>query len=228
MLGNMLPSCFITIAAILLLCSVATAFVPASLVSAKRSTTSASSASPSTLNLASDNEGGGGLFGGLFAGGQNKKDPAAADPYWNDPNRGIVMFEIPLEAMKVGGLRIALSLHCIGQQNTPNKGTWLARQCDDGVIEMWFNNPDQSGMFSITLTELTGGKGTIAVERHGPRPSLVYQLQESLQLHKLLDELETLAFGNDEEVEDENRLLVLKESDGIESARGMLPARQAE
>ena len=138
------------------------------------------------------------------------------------------MFEIPLEAMKVGGLRIALSLHCIGQQNTPNKGTWLARQCDDGVIEMWFNNPDQSGMFSITLTELTGGKGTIAVERHGPRPSLVYQLQESLQLHKLLDELETLAFGNDEEVEDENRLLVLKESDGIESARGMLPARQAD
>ena len=114
------------------------------------------------------------------------------------------MFEIPLEAMKVGGLRIALSLHCIGQQNTPNKGTWLARQCDDGVIEIWFNNPDQSGMFSITLTELTGGKGTIAVERHGPRPSLVYQLQESLQLHKLLDELETLAFGNDEEVEDEN------------------------
>ena len=227
--SNMPPSCFVTIAAILLLCSVASAFVPSLSVSAKCSTTCTSSASPSTLNLASDNdEGGGGLFGGLFAGGKNKKDPAAADPYWNDPNRGILMFEIPLEAMKVGGLRIALSLHCIGQQNTPNKGTWLARQCDDGVIEMWFNNPDQNGMFSITLTELTGGKGTIAVERHGPRPSLVYQLQESLQLHKLLDELETLAFGNDEEVEDENRLLVLKESDGIESARGKLPARQAD
>ena len=221
-------SSFITVAAVLLLCSVASAFVPVSFVSAKRSTTR--EASPSTLNLASgdNNESGGGLFGGLFAGGQRKKDPATADPYWNDPTRGIIMFEIPLEAMKVGGLRIALSLHCIGQQNTPNKGTWLARQCDDGVIEMWFNNPDQSGMFSITLTELTGGKGTIAVERHGPRPSLVYQLQESLQLHKLLDELETLAFGNDEEVEDENRLLVLKESDGIESARGLLPARQAE
>ena len=226
--GNMPSSSFITVAAVLLLCSVASAFVPVSFVSAKRSTTR--EASPSTLNLASgdNNESGGGLFGGLFAGGQRKKDPATADPYWNDPTRGIIMFEIPLEAMKVGGLRIALSLHCIGQQNTPNKGTWLARQCDDGVIEMWFNNPDQSGMFSITLTELTGGKGTIAVERHGPRPSLVYQLQESLQLHKLLDELETLAFGNDEEVEDENRLLVLKESDGIESARGLLPARQAE
>ena len=218
------------------LCAVANAFLPclvSSFVPAPATPTLAtarhqevSSHVTTALDLASDGEGGGGLFGGLFAGGQNKKDAASADPYWNDPNRGIVLFEIPLEKMKVGGLRIALSLHCIGQQNTPNKGTWLARQCDDGVIEMWFNNPDQSGMFSITLTELTGGKGTIAVERHGPRPSLVYQLQESLQLHKVLDELETLAFGNEEEVEGENRLLVLKESDGIESARGMLPARQ--
>ena len=218
------------------LCAVANAFLPclvSSFVPAPATPTLAtarhqevSSHVTTALDLASDGEGGGGLFGGLFAGGQNKKDAASADPYWNDPNRGIVLFEIPLEKMKVGGLRIALSLHCIGQQNTPNKGTWLARQCDDGVIEMWFNNPDQSGMFSITLTELTGGKGTIAVERHGPRPSLVYQLQESLQLHKVLDELETLAFGNEEEVEEENRLLVLKESDGIEAARGMLPARQ--
>lgn len=204
------------------------AFVPAPAAPALATTRHqvASSHLTTALGLASDSEGGGGLFGGLFAGGQNQKDAASADPYRNDPNRGIVLFEIPLEKMKVGGLRIALSLHCIGQQNTPNKGTWLARQCDDGVIEMWFNNPDQSGMFSVTLQELTGGKGTIAVERHGPRPSLVYQLQESLQLHKVLDELETLAFGNEEEVEDDNRLLVLKESDGIESARGMLPARQ--
>uniref|UniRef100_A0A7S0ADF3 Galectin n=1 Tax=Minutocellus polymorphus TaxID=265543 RepID=A0A7S0ADF3_9STRA len=228
----MMPPTVCMITCALLSCSVnfAAAFVPAPAASTHTMTRHQEASSPATgtaLNLASDNEGSGGLFGGLFAGGQNK-NAAAADPNWDDPNRGIVLFEIPLEKMKVGGIRIALSLHCIGQQNTPNKGTWLARQCDDGVIEMWFNNPDQSGMFSITLTELTGGKGTIAVERHGPRPSLVYQLQESLQLHKVLDELETLAFGNEEEVEEENRLLVLAESDGIESARGKLPARQEE
>lgn len=224
---SMLPPGFVLVSFAFLLASLTTAFAPAPVLSAQQCIPSATTGA---RNLASDSNevGAGSLFGGLFSGGQNKKDAASADPYWNDPNRGILMFEIPLDAMKVGGLRIALSLHCIGQQNTPNKGTWLARQCDDGVIEMWFNNPDQSGMFSITLTELAGGKGTIAVERHGPRPSLVYQLQECLQLHKVLDELETLAFGNNEEVEDENRLLVLKEDDGIEAARGMLPARQEE
>ena len=154
----------------------------------------------------------GGLFAGLFGG--KKADP-------NEPKE---IFNIPLKAIRIGGLRIALSLHCIGQQNTPDKGTWLANQADDGVIEMWYN-PDQSGMFSVTLSEKDGGG--ILVERHGPAPSLVYQLQESLQLHKLLDELEVLAFGNSEEIEEENRLLKLEAKDGIEKARETLPARKA-
>mmetsp|Transcript_2645 Transcript_2645/g.5582 ORF Transcript_2645/g.5582 Transcript_2645/m.5582 type:complete len:211 (-) Transcript_2645:20-652(-) len=189
------------------------AFVASSLVSSRQHrilqsgvSTPTSAAGP----LFSEESSGGGLFGGLFGG--KKADP-------NEPKE---LFNIPLESIKSGGLRLALSLHCIGQQNTPDKGTWLANQADDGVIEMWYN-PDQSGMFSVTLSEEDGGG--ILVERHGPAPSLVYQLQESLQLHKLLDEIEVLAIGNEEEIEDENRLLVLKDKDGIDKARATLPAR---
>lgn len=159
-----------------------------------------------------ESSGGGALFGGLFGG--KKADP-------NEPKE---LFNVQSSSIKSGGLRLALSLHCIGQQNTPDKGTWLANQADDGVIEMWYN-PDQSGMFSVTLSEEDGGG--ILVERHGPAPSLAYQLQESLQLHKLLDEVETLAFGNEEEVEEENRLLVLEDKAGIDKARETLPARKA-
>eukprot|EP00591_Stephanopyxis_turris_P009451 CAMPEP_0195518348 /NCGR_PEP_ID=MMETSP0794_2-20130614/12699_1 /TAXON_ID=515487 /ORGANISM="Stephanopyxis turris, Strain CCMP 815" /LENGTH=177 /DNA_ID=CAMNT_0040647297 /DNA_START=182 /DNA_END=715 /DNA_ORIENTATION=- len=165
--------------------------------------------------------GGNGLFGGMF----NKSPPPPVD---DDPEKGVPIFSIKLSSIKIGGLRIALALHCIGQTNTPDKNTWMANKAEDGVVEMWYN-PDQSAMFSITLSETDGG--SIEVDRHGPRPSNVYQLQEGLQLHKLLDELEFLAFGNpedaEEEIKDEDRLLRLEEEDAIDKARKKLPARGA-
>jgi len=76
-------------------------------------------------------------------------------------------------------------------------------------------------MFSVVLEE-----SKIVVDRYGSRPSLPYMLQESVILHKVLDELKELAFGG-EGIEEENRLVRLEERDGIEKAREVLPARSA-
>ena len=148
-----------------------------------------------------------GVFGGLF-GKKQTEDP-------NAPKR---IFDVPVDSIKIGGLRFVLGLHLIGQQGTPEKGTWMANQADDGVLDMYFK--DETGKFSIALSE-----NCISVDRYGPRPSLQYLLQESLILHGVLDEMNTLAFEGDDEIKDENRLL--KPNDGaIEKAREVLPARQ--
>lgn len=159
------------------------------------------------------------LFG-LF--GQKQPAPAPDD----DPEKGIPVFELPLTGIKVGGLRVTLSLWAVSQQNTPEKGTWLVHPADDGVLEMWYN-PDQSGMFAVVLSEEADGGGRVSVERHGPQPSLAYLLQESLRLHALLDELATLAFGGEEgdDIAAEDRLLRLEDEGAIERARELLPAR---
>ena len=83
-------------------------------------------------------------------------------------------------------------------------------------------------MFSIGL-----GDESITIERHtdaGNRPSLFYQLQESVILHKVLDELHALAFGkgdDGQDIEDYDRLLVLQGKYAIDEARKELPARGA-
>eukprot|EP00566_Odontella_aurita_P023880 CAMPEP_0113556134 /NCGR_PEP_ID=MMETSP0015_2-20120614/17094_1 /TAXON_ID=2838 /ORGANISM="Odontella" /LENGTH=211 /DNA_ID=CAMNT_0000457469 /DNA_START=147 /DNA_END=782 /DNA_ORIENTATION=+ /assembly_acc=CAM_ASM_000160 len=149
------------------------------------------------------------FIGGLFG----KKETV-------DPNAPKRVFDVPCDAgsVKVGGLRFALGLHLIGQQGNPEKGTWVANQADDGLLDMFFK--DKTGMFSVTL-----GENSISVDRYGPRPSLPYLLQESVILHDFLDELNSLAFEGDD-IEAENRLLKPK-LDAIEKARETLPARKA-
>ncbi len=118
------------------------------------------------------------------------------------------------------GLRFALGLFFIGQQGTPVKGSWKANQASDGVLDMYY--VDNTAMFSVHLTDKL-----IWVDRYG-QPSLQYQLQESLILHRFLDELQTLAFEGDD-IEDENRLVVLTDvENGLEDARAKLPARSEE
>ena len=110
-------------------------------------------------------------------------------------------------------------------QNQPSKGSWRFVQQDNIPLGMVFK--DESAMFSIGLRE-----DSIVIERHtdnGKRPSLIYQLQESVALHKVLDELHELAFGkgdDGQDIDDEDRLLLLHES-AIEEARKKLPARGA-
>ena len=80
---------------------------------------------------------------------------------------------------------------------------------------------DQKAMISITLTP-----NVIVVSRHTDRIhpiSLMYQLQESVLLHSILTEIETLAFGKEGR---ENRLIELKTS-AIDKARSTLPTSAA-
>jgi hypothetical protein len=152
------------------------------------------------------------LFGGLFG----KKEQGNKDP--SIPTR---IFDIPCSSVKLGGCRFALGLFLIGQQGTPVKGTWKANQANDGVLDMF--HKDNTAMFSVILTE-----NSISVDRYGLEPSLQYRLQESLVLHRLLDEVKILALEGDE-VKDENRLIVLKDPDMvIDKVREKLPARAAD
>lgn len=123
-------------------------------------------------------------------------------------------------------MRVALSFFMLGIQNEPTKGSWRFVQRDGIPLGMIFQ--DESAMFSIGLRE-----DSIVVERHtdhGKRPSLFYQLQESVALHKVLDELHALAFGkgdDGQDIADEDRLLLLHDEREIGEARKKLPARGA-
>mmetsp|Transcript_886 Transcript_886/g.954 ORF Transcript_886/g.954 Transcript_886/m.954 type:complete len:206 (+) Transcript_886:2-619(+) len=148
-----------------------------------------------------------GLFGNLFGKKEEPVDPSA-------PSR---IMDIKCDSIKSGGLRFALGLFLIGQQGTPVKGSWKANQADDGVLDMYY--VDNSAMFSLHLTD-----NLIFVDRYG-QPSLQYLLQESLVLHQLLDEINTLAFEG-EDIENINRLVVLSDPDTwLDDARSKLPAR---
>jgi len=152
----------------------------------------------------------GGLFKSLLGKGAN-----------TSPNPKI-MIDLHLSEIKVGGLRFALGLHLMGMQNTPTKGSWKANQSNDGVLDLFY--ADDSASLAINFDE---DLKRIRIERWGTQPSLQYVLQESLVLHSIIDELDALAFGNTQEIEDKNRLLVLKDNEALEKARAALPARKA-
>ena len=79
--------------------------------------------------------------------------------------------------------RFALGLHMISLQD---KGTWRANENSATKLDMFFK--DNSAMFQVVLDV-----DKIYIDRYG-QPSLQYVLQESLVLHKVLDEINKLAF----------------------------------
>jgi len=156
------------------------------------------------------------LAAGLF--GKKAEEPSSSSSSTQaDVSTSTQVFSIPVQSIKPGGLRFALGLHLIGLQNTPDKGSWQANQASDTVLDMRFR--DGSAMFSISL----GDEG-ISVSRYG-QPSLPYLLQESVILHSVLDEINSLA--NEGDIEEENRLLKLQDQNSIEEVRSTLPARKA-
>lgn len=152
----------------------------------------------SSLNL-------GGLFGG------NEKQQEAS-------KQGTKVFDVQAKEIKVGGLRFFLNIYLVGQSNTPEQGTWLVQQDDDGKLDLYYK--DGTGMLSIDMKEYE-----VTATRFGEKPSLKYMLNESVMLHGLLDELNTLAFEVDD-IEEEKRLIRLNDpGDAIELAREKLPAK---
>ena len=147
------------------------------------------------------------FFSNLF--GSNKADA--------DPNVPTILFEIPTTNVKIGALQFVIQIHMVSVGNKPEPGTWFPKQNSDGGLDLYFK--DGSGMCTIVVSEYN-----IKAERYGAKPSLQYLLQESVLLHSVLDELEKTAFGV-EDIEEEKRLLRLREKDGIDKARSVLPAR---
>ena len=123
---------------------------------------------------------------------------------------------IPVDSIKPGGLRLFLMLHLMGMQNTPERGSWKPDQpsTEDYVLDFFYH--DQSAILSITLLE-----DKITIDRVGSTPSNSYLMQETVILEGILNELDQCAF--DENVQEQDRLLILKEpKDAIEKARDAL------
>lgn len=146
------------------------------------------------------------VLGGLFGGKDGPK----------------TIVDLPAKDIKIGALRFFLQVFLVGEQNKPEPKSWSTKQGDEaGELQVYYQ--DGTGMLSIRLQEYT-----ISIVRHGERPSLQYQLQESVLLHSVLDELSSVAFGVAEDnIELEKRLLVLQDDASIERARKKLPARKA-
>lgn len=169
-------------------------------VSSKQSPTVGSSVTRSTTSLG---------IGNLFGGGKQETSP-----------EGTTVLDVKAKAIKVGGLRFFLNIYLVGQCNTPEQGTWLVRQDDDGNLDLYFK--DGTGMLSVSMSEVE-----IKAARFGQKPSLKYMLNESIMLHGFLDELNALAFEV-EDIEEEKRLIRLNDpGDAIEIAREKLPAKPA-
>ena len=168
--------------------------------------------SPTELSVANFN-----IFGGLFGGGGND---SSSNNNSNGPN---VVVDLPADEVKVGALKFFLQIYLVGEQNKPLPGSWALNQNDENQsIDMYYK--DGTGMFSIKINEVS-----IQISRYGERPSLEYMLQESVFLHGILDEINELAYGtNEDDIEEDKRLIQFADTSIMEKAREGLPARKAQ
>ena len=117
--------------------------------------------------------------------------------------------------VRIGGLRMLLSLLLVSEQNEPTKNAWTPSQ-DENSLSMLFNK--SGSWFTITIYD----RGLAVTQTNPNPPTLEYKLQEALKLHKVLDELQDLATTT--EISPEKRLLLLDDN-AIESARSHILAR---
>ena len=187
----------------------ATAFVPSSsLGGCNLSAVTTQSASTSKLtSLHMQN-----LFGGLF--GNGGSGSAAS-------SNGIeTLFTLPTTRLKKGPLQFFLKIFLVAAQNEPTPGSWAIGGAESNLDSINAYYKDGTGMVSVVLND-----DNIAIQRHGKSPSLQFVLQESLLLHGLLDELQSLA--ENEEVEEGKRLVQWANGkQTIDDARSKLPARK--
>lgn len=121
------------------------------------------------------------------------------------------IFHIPAKKIKIGGLRLFLSLYFMGECNTPTRGTWRADQTPDGGIDLYFR--DRTGALILAFNDFG-----MSVSRLGSAPSMEYMMQESVMLRGMLDQLDEIT--GDDNIGDGNELLSLVEpGDAIEKVR---------
>mmetsp|Transcript_19819 Transcript_19819/g.41590 ORF Transcript_19819/g.41590 Transcript_19819/m.41590 type:complete len:499 (+) Transcript_19819:185-1681(+) len=150
----------------------------------------------------------------------------------NDPEAPKELFVIPipnslLESMET--LLQSMGTFLVSKQNTPSIGSWKVSRYGDDTLHVLFK--DHSAMFSLDFgvayskSRDNMADTSIVVERHtdgNKPPSLPYQLQESVILHGVLDELEKL-LTNDASGNGQINFI----GAAVEKARNTLPARRA-
>ena len=151
------------------------------------------------------------LFGGLFGdGGGSAASSSGVE----------TLFTLPTTRLKKGPLQFFLKIYLVAAQNDPTPGSWAIGGAESNLDSIQAYYQDGTGMVSVILND-----DNIEIQRHGQSPSLQFVLQESLLLHGLLDELQSLA--ENEEVEEEKRLVQWANGkQTIEDARSTLPARK--
>jgi hypothetical protein len=169
------------------------------------------------------------IFGNLFGQQSQSADEDNVNTSGGPAAAASSVFEIPTKSIKSKPLRFYSQLFLAGYQNTPVKGSWTlaSNEEDDERLDLYY--ADGTGMVSFSFDD------TIRVNRKGKRPSLQYMLNESILLHNFLDELEQIAFGTDDDsddnstvTDDEKRLLQFshENKDILSKVREKLPARQ--
>ena len=160
---------------------------------------------------------GGGLFGGLFGRNQSPSPPTTTTNSVVDTVTPVL--EMATSKVKVAPLKFFLQIYLVAEQNKPLvKGSWvLSNNEERGTLDMYFQ--DGTGMFSMDLQD-----AAIRINRYGSRPSLQYMLQESVMIHGILDELNSIAFEVTD-IEPEKRLIQFLDDEAIVKARSTLPAR---
>jgi len=156
-------------------------------------------------------------IGRMFDGFGDDKDSKLSLPASFETNEYpgcTLIFSIPVESMKTGGLRLLLSLYLISQQNTPQVKTWQTQQSSDTVLDLFYM--DKSASLSIHFAD---EEKHIKIYRMGVGPSVSYMMQESVILHGVLDEFSKVAFEGD--IANENRLLLMDE-DYVQELRSTL------
>ena len=124
------------------------------------------------------------------------------------------IFDIPAESIKIGGLRLYLSLHLMGQQNTPEDKCCKMDQTGQTGIDLY--HQDQTGVLMINLSE-----SNISFDRLGSAPSMKYLMHETIILEGVLDTLDEII--TDQNIPETDRLLKLKTpGDALQVARDTL------
>ena len=170
-----------------------------------------------------------GILNQSFFGTSNNNEKSNTSSHAIAPGDVNRILEIPAKSMKLGGLKLFLSLHFMGQQNTPTKGTWRVFTTDsndsneNNAINVLFQ--DESTGFTVRFLE-----DKIAVDRWSSSSStntekslsLQYLIQENVILNGFLDELQAIMVEGDD-IREEDRLLVVdSSSDAIEQARNAI------
>lgn len=133
----------------------------------------------------------------------------------NSNNEQQTIVTIPVQEMKMGGLRLFLMFYLMGEQNTPTRNTWRAIQTSStsssasNTMGVEYYYCDNTAVLSIVLEPDTIGiyRKTASQSLQQQQPSNSYMMQEAIIVDGILNELQQCA--TDERIPMKDRLLIL-------------------